>query len=53
VRAAVKSGEMIVIQHMGRRGRIPARLVLSGRERRILLAGGLLNLIKQQKGSSR
>jgi aconitate hydratase len=49
VRAAVKSGEMIAIQHMSRRKRIPARLMLGGRERRILLAGGLLNLIKKKR----
>lgn len=49
VREAVRSGDAIVIHH-GRR-RIAARLALGGRERRMLLAGGLLNMIKTRKGT--
>ncbi|MEJ2744890.1 MAG: aconitate hydratase [bacterium] len=50
VRKAVRSGETLIIHH-GRR-RISARLMLGSRERRMLLAGGLLNLIKSRKGST-
>jgi aconitate hydratase len=50
VREAVRSGDAILIHH-GRR-RIAAQLTLSSRERRMLLAGGLLNLIKTRKGST-
>ena len=48
VRESVGSGDTIVIHHARRR--IAARLALSGRERRMLLAGGLLNMIKSRKG---
>jgi len=53
LREAVREGERIIIHHVRRRRQIPARLMLGSRERRILLAGGLLNLIKQRKRSSR
>jgi aconitate hydratase len=49
LREAVRCGKGIVIHQVRRRRRISARLMLGSRERRILLAGGLLNLIRKRK----
>ena len=51
LRSAIRSGEDVVIQNVSRRRKIAAKLLLTPRARRILLAGGLLNMIR--KGSSR
>ncbi|MDD5555632.1 MAG: aconitate hydratase [bacterium] len=46
VREAVSSAESVVVRNVTRGEEFAAALRLSGRERRILLAGGLLNLIR-------
>jgi aconitate hydratase len=53
LRRAVGSGGTVVIRNLTRRKAITARLPVGGRGRNVLLAGGLLNLIKKQSGSSR
>jgi len=53
LRAAVRSEEGLTVHNKTRGVKIPVRISLSARARKILLAGGLLNLIKQHNRSSR
>jgi len=48
VREAVRDRERVVVRNVSGSVEIPARLDLPGRARRILLAGGLLNYIKER-----
>ncbi len=52
LRSAVRSGEKVFVRNLSRKETIPLHLSLSARERRILLAGGLLTMIKKQKTRS-
>ncbi len=50
LRAAVKNGDERLVLHNVSRGRdVPARLILTARQRAIILAGGLLNFTKDGK----
>ena len=48
IRAAVKEGRGASVRNTTRRGDIAVRLSLTPRQRKILLAGGLLNMIKRR-----
>jgi aconitate hydratase len=48
VRAAVESGEEELVARTGGGGEVALRAVLSDRERAVLLAGGLRNLVRQR-----
>ena len=53
LRTAVGKGGKVVVRNASRRRSFTARLSLTPRQRRILLAGGLLNLIRKKRRSRR
>jgi aconitate hydratase len=48
VRAAVEAGAEDLVAHVDGGGEIALRAVLSGREREVLLAGGLRDLVRER-----
>jgi aconitate hydratase len=50
VRAAVEAGEEDLVARVDGGGEVPVRAVLSPREREVLLAGGLRNLVRERSG---